>query len=459
MANKNDQNKKIKKDKLKDKEERAKNIAKRSQSVRETYESVESSVKRVLSWFSNAVDRFLFSRKYDKIISLVLAAALYMMLNFSSTGLLALDSTYTIKNHDVTLNADLDVYEVVGWDKNVDVVLTGGSSDVNAAKSQSNTKVVLDLSGLQTGEHTVKYTPVNFSNRVKSITTKPESATIRIRKKETTKFTISHDYLNLNKLDDKFFPGEPEFESSEVLVRASAKTTESIAYVKALIDVDGADESFTTEAPLYAYNIDGEKVDVDLIPKIVKVTVPITSPQKTVPIRVVPIGQIPNDKSIQSIALDHSSIDLFGKQSILDETNEIRVNIDASQLTEDQKIFENIVLPSGIREASVSRVNLDIKLGEQEEKVLKALPVAFENNDEGYKTRLDDPDQAEIDVTVYGTEENLEKINEDNFGRIYFDMSNVEPGEVTLPLLVESDKYLVEYKLEFEEIKMEVVEN
>lgn len=459
MANKNDQNKKIKKDKLKDKEERAKNIAKRSQSVRETYESVESSVKRVLSWFSNAVDRFLFSRKYDKIISLVLAAALYMMLNFSSTGLLALDSTYTIKNHDVTLNADLDVYEVVGWDKNVDVVLTGGSSDVNAAKSQSNTKVVLDLSGLQTGEHTVKYTPVNFSNRVKSITTKPESATIRIRKKETTKFTISHDYLNLNKLDDKFFPGEPEFESSEVLVRASAKTTESIAYVKALIDVDGADESFTTEAPLYAYNIDGEKVDVDLIPKIVKVTVPITSPQKTVPIRVVPIGQIPNDKSIQSIALDHSSIDLFGKQSILDETNEIRVNIDASQLTEDQKIFENIVLPSGIREASVSRVNLDIKLGEQEEKVLKALPVAFENNDEGYKTRLDDPDQAEIDVTVYGTEENLEKINEDNFGRIYFDMSNIEPGEVTLPLLVESDKYLVEYKLEFEEIKMEVVEN
>lgn len=445
--------------KLEEKTQRAKNIAERSQSVRETYESVEKSVKRVFRWFSTAVDRFLFSRKYDKIISLVLAGTLYMMLNFSNTDLLALDSTYTIKSHNVSLNADLDVYEVTGYDKTVDVILTGKkSSDVNAAKTQSNTKVILDLSGLQTGEHTVKFTPVNFSNRV-NVTTKPESATIIIRKKETTKFTISHDYLNSDKMDERYFPGEPEFESTEVLVRASAKTTESIAYVKALIDVKSATETFTTEAPLYAYNSEGEKVDVDLIPKIVKVTVPITSPSKTVPIRIVPQGSLPSDKSIDSITLDHSSIELFGSQATLDATNEIRVNVDVSQIDKDTKVYENIVLPSGIRQASVAKVNLDIKLGDTTSKTLKALPVAFENNVNGYKTRLENPDQAQIDVTLFGTERTLENINEENFGRVYFDMSGIEPGDASLPLLVETTNYLIKYKLQFDEIKMEVVGN
>ena len=444
--------------KVEEKTKRAKNIAERSQSVRETYESIEKSVKRVFRWFSTSVDRFLFSRKYDKVISLVLAATLYMVLNFSNTGLLALDSTFTIKSHNVSLNADLDVYEVTGFDKAVDVILTGKSSDVNAAKTQSNTKVVLDLSGLQTGEHTVKFTPVNFSNRV-NVTTKPESATIRIRKKETTKFTISHDYLNLNKMDERYYPGEPEFESTEVLVRASAQTTDSIAYVKVLIDVEDATETYTTEAPLYAYNALGEKVDVDLIPKIVKVTVPITSPKKTVPIIVVPQGNLPGDQSIDSITLDHSSIELFGNQATLDITSEIRVNVDISQIDKNIKIYENIVLPSGIRQASVSKVNLDIKLGDKVSKKLTGLPVAFENNVNGYKTRLFDPQQAEIDVTLYGTEKTLEGINEDNFGRVYFDMSGVVPGDASIPLLVETNHYLITYKLEFDEIKMEVVEN
>ena len=260
-------------------------------------------------------------------------------------------------------------------------------------------------------------------------------------------------------MDERFFPGEPEFESTEVLVRASAQTTESIAYVKALIDVEDATETFSVEAPLFAYNANGEKVDVDLIPKIVKVTVPISSPKKTVAIRVVPLGKIPNNKSIESITLDHSSVELFGSQAVLDGTDEIRINIDATQIDGDIKIFENILLPSGIRQASVSKVNLDIKLGERVSKKLVNLPVAFENNMQGYKTRLDNPDQAEIDVTLYGTEKNLEKIDNENFGRVYFDMANVTPGVTTLPLLVESTKYLVDYELEFSEIKMEVVEN
>ena len=438
---------------------RAKIIAERSKSIKETYKSINKSVTRLVEWFSKTIDKFLFSRKYDKEISLLIATILYMTINFSNTGLLALDSTYTIKSHAVTLNADLDIYEVVGYDKFVDVVLTGKNvSDVNAARGQTNTKVVLDLSGLQTGEHTVKFTPVNFSSRV-SVTTKPESVTIKIRKKETAKFNITHDYLNLNKMDERYFPEDPIFENSEVLVRASAQTIDSIAYVKALIDVKNATETFETEANLYAYNVNGEKIDVDIIPKIVKATIPITSPKKTVPVSVVPYGIIPNDKSIESVSLDHSSIELYGVQSVLDKTEEIKVSVDVSKLESDTKLYEIITLPSGIRHASVSKVNIDIKLSDKKSKVLKNMPVAFSNNINGYKTKLDDPNQSEVDVTIYGSEKVLEKINEENFGRIYFDMAGVNPGHTSLALLVDTNHYLITYELEFEQIKMEVVGN
>ncbi len=439
--------------------ERAKKIKARKESVRASIDSLEESVKRVVSWFSKTVDKFLFSRKYDKVISIALAFILYATINFNNAGPVALDSTYTIKNHAVTLKADLDVYEVTGYDKNVDVVLTGRSAnDVKTASLQTNTKVELDLSGLKTGTHTVKFTPTNFSNKV-SVTTRPESATVTIRKKETARFKITHEYLNINKMDEKYYPGEPTFDSTEVLVRAPEQTINEIAYVKALIDVEKATTDFEVEAPLYAYDSQGQRMDVDIIPKIVNVKVPITSPSKTVKVTVVPKGVIPNDMSIESITLDHSSVVLYGSPTVLDTTDELLVNIDASKLERDTKLYENIVLPNGIREASVKMVNMEVKLAETVSKTLVGLPVAFENNNEGYKTRLIDSTQADIDVTIYGAESVIEKITEENFGRIYFDMANVAPGEVTLALLVDTKYYLITYKLEFDEITMEVVKN
>lgn len=467
MANKEDKNILSEEEKLKKEEaklkrdeerlERAKKIAARKESLKATYESVETSVRRLLNWFSRSTDKILFSRKYDKIISVALACILYMTINYDNSGLIALDSTYTIQDHPVTIAADLGVYEVTGYEEAVNVVLTGSSTNVQTARTQQNTKVVLDLTGLQTGVHTVKFTPVNFSNRV-NVTTQPESATVTIRKKETARFKITHDYLNINKMDEKYYPGEPIFETSEVLVRASAQTIDEIAYVKALIDVKDASETFETEAPLFAYNSNGQRMDVEIIPKIVKVEVPITSPSKTVKVTVVPQGIIPNDKSIESIVLDHASVELYGSQAVLDQTEEIKVNIDATQLDRDMKLYENLVLPNGIRHASVSTINMDVKLADTESKVLKDIPVAFENNINGYRTRLANADQASVDVTILGAKKVLDTITEENFGRVYFDMLDVTPGNVTLALLVDTKHYLINYELSFAEITMEVVE-
>lgn len=451
-------NKKVKSEADKDQErlDRAKKLAARKIALKGAYDSVETSVARIGHWFSSTVDKFLFSRKYDKIIAIALACILYMAMNFSRTGVFVLDSTYTIKDHPVTLVADSAVYEIIGYDKTVDVILTGSSTEVNVARNQQNTVIKLDLTGYQTGEHTIKFSPANFSNRV-SVSTKPESTTVTIRKKETERFKITHEYLNINKMDEKYYPEEPEFETNEVLVKASRKTLNEIAFIKALIDVEGVTESFETEAPLYAYDKEGKRMEVDILPKIAKVKVPVSSPSKTVKLTVIPEGIVPNNMSIESIALDHNSVKLYGNPETLEKIEEISVKIDASKLDRDMKVFEYLVLPSGIRYANVSQLAMEVKLVETSSKVLKNIPVSFENNLEGYRTRLKDSDQADVDIEIFGAERVLEDITEDNFGRVYFDMAGVKPGEVTLELKVDSNHFLIKYELEFDEITMEVV--
>lgn len=439
-----------------DRLERAKKIAARKLALKNAYNSVETSVSRIGQWFSNTVDKFLFSRRYDKIIAISLACILYIAINFSSSGQIFYESTYTIKNHPVTLNSDLSVYEITGYDKTVDVVLTGTSGAISSARSSLNTRVVLDLTGYQTGEHTVKYNTDDFPTNV-GVSIKPESATVTIRKKETERFKITHEYLNIKKMDEKYYPEEPEFESNEVLVSASRKTLNEIAFIKALIDVEGVTESFEMEAPLYAYDKEGKRMEVDILPKIMNVKVPVSSPSKTVKLNVIPEGIVPNDQSIDSIVLDHSSVELYGSPDALEKIEEISVKIDASKLEQDMKIFEHIVLPAGIRYANVSQLAIEVKLAKTESKILKKIPVSFENNLEGYRTRLLDSDQADIDIEIFGSAKVLKDINEENFGRVYFDMTGVKPGEVTLELQVETHHYLIKYELEFDKITMEVV--
>ena len=71
-------------------------------------------------------------------------------------------------------------------------------------------------------------------------------------------------------MDATYDLGEPQFESDKVSVRASEDTLNNVSYVKALIDVTGVNSDFEIDAPLAAYDKNGEKLDVDIIPSTMK---------------------------------------------------------------------------------------------------------------------------------------------------------------------------------------------
>ena len=241
--------------------------------------------------------------------------------------------------------------------------------------------------------------------------------------------------------------GTPVFEYTKVNVRASKDTLSSIAFVKALIDVSGQTGDFTQEAKLVVYNSSGQPVDASIVPSTVSVTVPVTSPNKTVPIEVEVTGEAPEGKAIESISMDQQTVTIYGPQSVLSQIDKVAVTLNASTLTKDEStLLRPIALPAGVNSSNINQITMNVVLGEGMTKEITDVKINYRNNVNNYKASQPN-NQTTTSVMVFGTEENIESITADDI-IVYVDMLNAVPGLQEFPLQVEQPEGgLVTYTL------------
>ena len=208
--------------------------------------------------------------------------------------------------------------------------------------------------------------------------------------------------------------------------------------VKALIDVSGQTSTFETDALIVAYNSKGERLsNVDIIPNTVLAKVEISSPSKTVPIKAVFEGEIPDGKAVKSLTMNNEAMTIYGPQSVLDKISEIVFPIKASSIISDTSFVQSIVLPSGIRQGTVSKVSVEIKLGAGEKKVFDQIPINYLYNVNGLSLALQDKEDPFTSIEVFGTAENLAEFSLDNV-LVYLDLRDAEVGDdQELPLFVD----------------------
>ncbi len=441
---------------VEDKLELAKRIASQSQRVARTYENIENSVIRGVRWFSTAFDRFLFNR-FSKTIALVLAILMYVFINFN-LGEAVFKSTITsggkIENIPVTVVANEEVYEISGLPTKVNALLVGDYADIQLAKTQRSYKVVADLTGLLEGTHEVSLSAKDFSERV-DVVLQPSTAVVTIKKKISQKFNVGYDFVNTDKMNQEFELGIPTFDTTEVIIRAAQSTIEKIGNIKALINVTGVASSFTQEARLVAYDQQGNKMEVDIIPSTVIVNVAVSNPSKSVPVVIVPQGDIPNNKAIESIALDQQAVTLYAADEVLQTINSIQIPINVTTLNSDTVQVAEVNLPSGVRKSSVTRVSLSIKLGDALTRKIAGLPIDYRNNVKGYQFTLVVPEEAYATVTLLGTKTNIDAITADDIS-IYIDMKDVILGTQTVSLYIAGTNNLVRYSLQKQTIDIKV---
>ena len=435
-------------DRMSGKTEIANKIAKQSEKVSRTYENIEYGMMARFRWFSSMIDKILFTRKHAKLVSFILAVLLYVVVNYNSVSSLhtsTMKSAREISDVPVTLRYNSDTFELSGMPSEVDIVIYGDATNVNTAVNSESGVIVADLEGLTEGEHTVKLTAEGYSDNV-TIVVSPSNAVVTLKKKTTRQYDISYDFINQDQMDDIYSASTPLFDTTKVNVRASKDTLDSIAFVKVLIDVSGQTSDFEQDAKLVAYNSQGYPVNADIVPETVHVTVPVTSPSKSVPISVEISGTAPEGKAVDTVSLDQQSVTIYGTEETLESISSVTVTLDASTITKDSTVLRPIVLPTGVSKSSITQVTMNITLAEVTSRTIDGVKIYYRNNVNKYKASQPD-NITTTSITVTGSAANIANITADDI-TVYVDMTNAAPGLQEFPLQVEQPSGgLVTYSL------------
>ena len=428
--------------------ELAKAIAEQSEKITKSYINIGNYFVKAFRWFSNWFDRLLFNQRFSKEIALLLAVLLYVSVN-SADSLNSVTNTasYSKEFKDIPLTTEVNdsVYEVSGLPTDVDLILTGDMSDISLATADKQT-IVADLTGLTEGVHTIELQALGLSGNTKAIIS-PSQVTVTISKKISMEFNVGYQFTNTNKMDKIYSLGTPQFEKDTVIIRASQETINKISVVNALIDVSNVTGDIVVSAPLVAYDQDGNRMSVDIVPETLKVSVEVTTPSKEVPIVVIPNGEIPNNKAISSISLSHSSVTISAPQNILDTIDEIEIQLPVYDLKNDTNIVTMpINLPSGVRKKDPSVVSITVTLGEKVEQEFSDIQINYRNLGSWKATILED-ESPTATVKVIGTKEMLESFDASGI-QAYIDFSELSAdsnGLVELPLHIEGNNNLMSY--------------
>lgn len=445
-----------KKKEQQEKIELAESFVKKSQSFKRAYSSAEQGFINVFRFISNWIDRILFNERFGKLIAVCIATIICVIVNTSSRGNIFSNnmlSAVDLKGIEVVSDISDSVYEVSDLPETVDVTITGDTSDVQYASQQADRyQVLANLADLGEGTHEITFEPLNFSSKV-DVNIKPNTAIVTIRKKISRSFTLGYDFINTNQMDKIYSLATPIFSQNEVSVRASEATMSEISYVKALIDVDGVKADFEQEAKIVAYNHQGEQVKVDILPETVNVMVSVTSPRKSVPIRIVPKGTIPDDKAIESYVLDNDNITIYAPEDILDGISNVDVVIPVTKIKEDTTITIPIKLPSGVNKGNITKVNVKLKLAKKESRTIDNISIAYKNINEGLKARTANGVES-FSVKIEGAKSLIDSIKASDI-EIIADLSDYTSiGDYSVQLSVKGKNKLATYILANDEVEI-----
>ena len=395
------------------------------------------------------LDKFLNKPNTLIYVSLICAFAAFFAVDRKVINLVETEAI-VLSNQPVVAEYNEEAYVVEGIPESADIVLMGRKSDLYLAEQLGDHKLTLDLTGLSAGTHKVN---IKYNNPIKSLDYKvdPSRATIVIYPKVSSSRTVTTDILNKDKLGSTLVISSIKLDRDEVIIKSYKEKLEKVASVKALVDVNALNANsagtYTLEnVKLIAYDEKGTEIkDIEIVPGTITATVVISSPSKTVPVKVVPVGEVASGSAISSITSNVTNVTLYGEEEILKDISEIEVEIDVNGLSKDKTFQETIVKPTGVRSMSDTAVTIKVKMEGETSKEFKDIPIVFEHLDTTkYKPLAKNAADTKVNVVVKGVKSVLDKLDSKDI-KAYVDLSDLEPGTYEVPVMVTGNDLKLSY--------------
>ena len=396
------------------------------------------------------------------IVSLLIALGVFFIADSKTTSLIE-TSAEVLYDQPISATYNEEAYVVEGLPKTVDITLIGRKSDVYLAKQLPTNDITIDLTGLNPGVHKVN---LKYKKALSSVEYKldPSVATIVIYEKQSKEKEVNYEVINKDKIDSKLMVEDVSLSTDKVFVKGKKATINEVASVKALVDLKnlvdpGVGEQELKDVKLVAYDNKGKKVNVEIVPSKVTATVKIASPQKEVPIRVIPKNykNIVFGKSISSITPNISKVTIYGNSSKLEKISYIPVYVDVSDLKEDKQFALTIKKPTGVRAMSASNVTVSVSLGDEATKEFDNIYLEYENLGDGLVVQAASQDSTKVTVSVKGVQKVLSDMDPTTI-KAYVDLKGLKAGQHEVPVLVTGSDLRAKYSSKTTKVTLRITE-
>lgn len=364
-------------------------------------------------------------------ISLFLAITMFIVID-QKILVYSDNSAEILRNQPVNAIYNSEAYVVEGLPENVDITLIGSKADLYIAKQAPAGEVTVDLSNMKIGQHKVelKYNQASTSIEYK---VNPSVATVYIYPKVSDTRTVTIDLLNQDSLDAKLNVDNVTLDTDKVVIKGADYQLKKAATVKALVDVTNiAKQEVGTytlkDVELKAYDKDGNAVGVEVVPATVEATVTVTSPSKTVPVRIVPVGSVAFGQAISSISQSVNEVTVYGTSEALSSLQYIPIEISVEGIKSKTDFNVEIEKPAGVRFMSANMVKATVLLDTVTEKTIDGIRIDVKGLGEGLSAQGHTAADTKISVTVKGTSSVVDSLKAEDITATV-DLTGLSAGE------------------------------
>lgn len=405
------------------------------------------SIGEKLKLSDKPLEKALSKKSSMIILSLVLAVIVFVIIDRQNTTLLEKNAEVL---YDIPLSATYndEEYVVEGLPETVDITLIGTKANLYLAKQLPTQDVNVDLSDLKPGVHKVS---LKYKQSITSVEYKldPSEVTVVVSSKKSETRSVESDIVNLNKLDSKLAINNTKLDTDEVIIKGTEDSLAKVSTIKALINVSNmvdpkAGTNTLKDIPLIAYDENGAKVDVEMVPSKVTATIEIESPSKTVPLEIEPTGNVIFGKAIKNITSSVQKVTIYGSSKVLDNTNSIKVKIDVNNLKSNKDYTVTIKKLAGIREISEKVVTAKVELDDEVTTELSGVKLGVVNLGSNYTAQATSENATEVTVILKGVESIIKNITPSDV-EAYVDLEGLGAGDHEVEIKVKGTDPKVKY--------------
>ena len=404
------------------------------------------------------LEKILSKQNTLLFVSLFLAALIFIIIdqkivNFSD------NTAEVLKDREVKVIYNEEKYVVEGLPETVDITLIGSRTDLYIAKQSTSNYVTVDLSGLKPGTHKVNI-EYNQNNSSIDYTVNPSTVTVIIYEKVSETRTLSVDLLNKDSLDSKLVVESTNYDTDKVVIKGSEAQLKQVVEVKALVDLNNIPEqaagTYTLNSvPLKAYDVNGNVVNVEIVPETMNIDVTIASPSKELPIKIIPKGEVASSYAISALSSNETKVIAYGDTESLNNIKYIPVYIDVNGLKADKTYKVELDKPVGVKSLSVNNITVQVGLGEVATKKLENISIEPINLSSDYSAQGTNESATRVTVTLRGVQSVIDSITSDDV-KAYIDLDGLTEGEYEVEVKVEGSDSRVQYTSMTKKVKIKV---